>query len=436
MPATLDPEPSALRLEHEVVGESVVRRVVADERVVENSRVLTRNATGDAFADWWGSFIEGAKPRRDRTKEPLRYIDLFSSVGGLSLGATEAIEALGMRPVPLLAADVDGDALSVYAQNLRPRQTLTESISSLVDYRVSGAGAEAKFAYEPTIQDDRLAEIAGTIDLILAGPPCQGHSSLNNYSRHDDPKNLLYLAVPAVAVATQAKHVVIENVPNVVADKHGVVQTTIALLKNAGYRVTSGVIAADRMGWPQTRRRFFISASLDSEPLDLKGLATDFRRPTLPVSWLLRPLLDSLDPDSLMHSVPQLSAENERRINYLFDHDLHNLPNDIRPDCHKGGTTYSASYGRMNWDESAPTITGGYLTPGRGRFVHPLRRRVLTPREAARIQGFPDWYDFLIDGANGTSRTQLGRWIGNAVPTILGATATMAALGGQKISRD
>jgi len=436
MPETLDLDCSPLRLEHEVDGDSVVRRVEADGRVSETRRVLHGDSTGDPFADWWSSFIGGRRPRRDRTREPLRYIDLFSSVGGLSLGATEAIEALGMRAVPLLAADVDGDALSVYAQNLRPRQTLTESISGLVDYRVSGSGSEARFAYEPTIQDNRLGDIAGTVDLILAGPPCQGHSSLNNYSRHDDPKNLLYLAVPAVAVATQAKHVVIENVPNVVADKHGVVQTTIALLRGAGYRVTSGVIAADRMGWPQTRRRFFISASLDSEPIDLKALQTKLERPALPVSWLLRPLLESLDPVELMHSVPRLSEENQRRIEYLFAHDLRDLPNDIRPDCHKGGTTYSASYGRMAWDRPAPTITGGFLTPGRGRFVHPRRHRVLTPREAARVQGFPDWYDFMIDGAQSTSRTQLGRWIGNAVPTILGATATLSALGGQKITSE
>lgn len=421
----------SVRLDHDIDADLVVRQVDLGDRRISSSRSRPAASRGDAFADWWESFLGQRRQRPDRTLEPIRYVDLFSSVGGLSLGATDAIEALGMRAVPLLAADVDGDALSVYAQNLRPRQTLTESISSLVDYRISGTGENARFAYEPSVLDPRLGDIAGTIDLLLAGPPCQGHSSLNNHSRHDDPKNLLYLTVPAVAVATQARHVVIENVPNVVADKHGVVQTTIALLRGAGYRVTTGTIAAHKLGWPQTRRRYFIAASLDAEPVDLKSLEAQLRRDPLPVSWLLRPLLDRANDHELMHSVPTLSPENRERVQYLFDNNLWNLPNEIRPDCHKDGTTYGASYGRMDWDSPAPTITGGFLTPGRGRFIHPLRHRVLTPREAARIQGFPDWYDFMLDG-EGTSRTQLGRWIGNAVPSILGSTAVLAALGGSK----
>ncbi len=340
-----------------------------------------------------------------------------------------------MRPVPLLAADVDAGALEVYAHNMRPRQTLSESVSNLVDYRVSGMGEDASFAYEPSIRDDRLAGIAGTIDLILAGPPCQGHSSLNNYSRHDDPKNLLYLAVPAVAVATQATHVIIENVPNVVSDKYGVVQTSVALLRNAGYEVTYGVIAAHKLGWPQTRKRFFIAASRDSRPLDLHTLQAQLARDALPVGWLLQDTLDDVVAGDVMRSVPQMSDENVERIAHLFDNDTYNLPNDIRPECHREGTTYGSSYGRMAWDEPAPTITGGFLTPGRGRFVHPLRRRVLTPREAARVQGFPDWYDFVVDERRPASRAQLTRWIGNAVPTILGQTATLAALAGAKVDR-
>jgi hypothetical protein len=78
-----------------------------------------------------------------------------------------------------------------------------------------------------------------------------------------------------------------------------------------------------------------------------------------------------------------------RRVDFLFDHDLFDLPDTERPDCHKNGTTYTAVYGRMHWDRPSQTITTGIGTPGQGRYIHSLRRRVITPHEAARLQGFP-----------------------------------------------
>jgi DNA (cytosine-5)-methyltransferase 1 len=253
---------------------------------------------------------------------------------------------------------------------------------------------------------------------------------LNNHSRHEDPKNLLYLTVPAIAVAIDAKHVVIENVPNVVADRHSVASTAIALLENSGYSVASGVLAADKLGWPQTRKRFFVVASRDDEPWDLTVLSESCSLDApLSVTDFLHDLEQvALDDTDVMKSVPRLSRENQARVDWLFDNDMFDLPNEVRPDCHKLGTTYSATYGRMHADVPAPTITGGFLTPGRGRFIHPTQRRVLTPREAARIQGFPDWFDFMPNPVDPPSRNEVGRWIGNAVPSILGFVATLAAI--------
>ena len=82
----------------------------------------------------------------------------------------------------------------------------------------------------------------------------------------------------------------------------------------------------------------------------------------------------------------------------------------------------------MSWDKPAPTITTGFLTPGRGRFIHPLKPRVLTPHEAARVQGFPDWFDFCTPIGKSLSRTNLTKWVGDAVPSVLGAAAVIAAL--------
>lgn len=430
---------NGLAVTYEAAGSEVSHSLSLGGDLVSRSRPLVtaggerpRLRPEDPFASWWGSFIRGPKPVQQGDAQPFRYIDLFSSVGGLSLGAMEAISSLGMRGVPMLAADVDARALQVYKRNLRPRHTATDSVRGMVDFRVNGSGEGATFAYAPTITDQRLSDLAGTVDMILAGPPCQGHSSLNNHTRHEDPKNLLYLTVPAVAVAMGVPHVVIENVPNVVSDKHGVVETTAALLRANGYIVTRGVLAADKFGWPQTRKRFFLVGSKGNAPLALGALAELFARETMPVSWLLDDLAKKpLDDSDVMSSVPQLSADNWVRVNYLFEANRHDLPNDIRPDCHKDGHTYPATYGRMWADKPAPTITGGFLTPGRGRFIHPTERRVLTPREAARIQGFPDWFDFRANPAEPPSRAEISRWIGNAVPSLLGYVAVLSALGGR-----
>lgn len=415
---------------YETSNRVVARTVTVGSRVTTQERPLPEASLGDsAFPAWWSAFIRGERVRASKSAEKVRFLDLFSSVGGLSVGAMEAMGALGLSGLPLLAADVDARALQVYKQNLKPRVSVPESVRGLVDFRVSGTGPAARFAYEPTIADERLAK-AGAVDLILAGPPCQGHSSLNNHSRHDDPKNLLYLTVPAVAVAVGAKHVVIENVPNVQADKKGVVQTALALLRGNGYNISAGVLAADKFGWPQTRKRYFMVASRDSVPLPFGMLADTFSHDALPVSWLLKDVEDrALDESDVMWSVPQLSQENRMRVDYLHRKNEFNLPDEIRPDCHKDGHTYPSVYGRMYPDRPAPTITGGFLTPGRGRFIHPTQPRVLTPREAARIQGFPDWFNFLADPQE-PSRAELSRWIGNAVPTLLGFVATLAALGG------
>ena len=108
-----------------------------------------------------------------------------------------------------------------------------------------------------------------------------------------------------------------------------------------------------------------------------------------------------------------MNKENKKRVDYLFDKGLYNLPNEHRPDCHKNKKhSYVSMYGRLNWEEPAQTITGGFGSMGQGRFIHPLRKRVITPHEAARIQGFSDDFRFTSE----KRRTNLHQMIGNAVP--------------------
>ena len=83
----------------------------------------------------------------------------------------------------------------------------------------------------------------------------------------------------------------------------------------------------------------------------------------------------------------------------------------------------------LHTDRPSPTLTTGFGTPGRGRYVHPTKLRVLTPREAARIQGFPDTYRWQIPGEPVPKAQSLAKWIGDAVPMPLGHAATLSALG-------
>jgi len=383
-------------------------------------------AESDSALEWL-AFLADGRPTIADPVRTLRVLDLFSGVGGLAVGFAKAAADRGVLARSVGAVDIDERALEVYSANLGTTSPRAMSVASLVDFQVRGQGSSARFLYEPEMTDHG-AEFSGQIDVVLAGPPCQGHSTLNNRTRGDDPRNRLYLTVPAVAVATGATTVIVENVPGVVRSRGNVVETAITLLQTAGYSVTSAKLQASRLGWPQTRERFFLVATLGRSPTQLSEVAAELRREPLPVSWAIADLLD-VEPSETdpMNSTAELSAENAARIEWLFDNDEYDMPNHLRPDCHKEGTTYNAVYGRMWWDRPAPTLTTGFLTPGRGRFVHPLRRRTLTPHEAARVQGFPDWFDFrAVRG--GPAKRELGKWIGNAVPTVLGYAAGCSAL--------
>jgi DNA (cytosine-5)-methyltransferase 1 len=85
-------------------------------------------------------------------------------------------------------------------------------------------------------------------------------------------------------------------------------------------------------------------------------------------------------------------------------------------------------YGRLKWSEPAQTITSGFSSIGQGRYMHPDQPRALTAHEAARVQGFPDYFDFSVVDI----RKYLVRMIGNAVPPELGRrifTAMLQSLG-------
>lgn len=375
---------------------------------------------------WWQQVLRGVQPEIQLVGS-IHTVDLFCGTGGLSLGAAEAIKAVGMHHVPMAAVDIDGEAVSVYRRNFNPSVALKANVASFVDYHVYGRGDGAELAYAPEIVDERFETIIGRVDMVLAGPPCQGHSNLNNHTRRSDPRNMLYVCTAAMVIALKARMAIIENVPEVLVDRTDVVATARKILLDSGYHVSDAVLNATELGAAQTRKRHFLIATQKPHE-DIRGVQGALGRPAMTLREVIGDL-EHVPQMSYMDSVPTLSAENQARIDYLFEHNLYDLPNAVRPDCHKNGHTYPSVYGRLDWDKPSQTITTGFGTPGRGRYIHPSQRRVITPREAARIQGFPDNFVFAV-GNDAPTRSQLSKWIGDAVPSWLGYPAAMTALSG------
>jgi DNA (cytosine-5)-methyltransferase 1 len=355
----------------------------------------------------------------------VNYLDVFCGGGGLSLGTTDALRSLGFKARQVGAIDLDGIALSLFKSHFRPLFTSNSDVNEEISYTVDHTGRVEDFIARPIVKDPRLSQFSGRVDLLIGGPPCQGHSNLNNKTRRFDPRNLLYYTMPALALALEIPTVIIENVKSITASIEGVFEKSKAIFESNGYTVYDCVLNAADYGVAQNRQRHFCIATLADagdihghlEILKTSKLSFDSVNSHLPKLGFQA---DFLETDS------ELSVENNRRISFLHENDLYDLPNSERPDCHKDGHTYPSVYGRIRANEPVGTITTGFGSPGRGRFIHPHDPRMITAREAARLQGFPDWYWEPCD-ALGIARGHLHKIIGDAVPPPLGQAIVLAA---------
>jgi DNA (cytosine-5)-methyltransferase 1 len=340
--------------------------------------------------------------------------DLFSGCGGMTLGAAWAIHRLGFVPSIELTVDIDHDCLAVYERNLGDvsswirQDSMDRVFQRNIDAALSGP-------------ERYLRRCLSRIDVLLAGPPCQGHSDLNNRTRRTDPRNALYLqAVRAIRVL-EPSIAIIENVPTVVHDKGGVVGHAHAVLESLGYHISGTVIDASLVGVAQRRRRHFLLVTRqphDCVLTSLQNLPQSRRLPT--VRDAISDLQATSSQDGHLPDRPsRMTPENFARAQWLYSHDEYDLPDTLRPACHADGNhSYRSVYGRLKWNEPAQTITTGFGSMGQGRYLHPSACRTITPHEAARLQGFPDFFSF--DGIQ--RRTSLQRLIGNAVPPPVAAT--------------
>lgn len=369
---------------------------------------LALNLVPAVGADEDHSYLRRQSLQKDSLKgPPLQVVDFFSGCGGLSLGAIEGARRSG-RPAQLaLAVDHEQDALEVLGA------TLVDA-GRLENYDLEDAAAAV--GTPVSLAERRRFGPQGA--LLLAGPPCQGHSALNNYTRHDDGRNNLYLAVARVAEVARPAAIVVENVRGVGSDRRAAMATCAAHLRKLNYHVVERRLDLHRLGVPQLRVRHVLVAT--------RRRAFQWMLEEAPgrdVRWAIGDLLDRESPGGF-NTASRPNSDNQQRIDWLFDNEAFDLPNEHRPVCHQNDHSYRAMYGRLRWDQPAQTITSGYGSMGQGRYVHPERRRTLTPHEAARLQFLPDFVRF----DRVTKRGALATMIANVAPPRLSIVLVQALI--------
>lgn len=347
----------------------------------------------------------------------MNVIDLFSGCGGLSLGFRQA----GCDVTR--AVEFDPGIAATYTKNHPETHMIVDDIRNI---DVTGVFR------------------AGDADVIIGGPPCQGFSMAGARIRGgfiDDPRNYLFRHYFNVVSTVGPSVFVMENVKGITTMQGGrifkEILATFSDPKLSGgrpYHVYPKLVRAVCFGVPQKRERMILIGT-DREIGDMDALwretQEDIRRehPHYFDPVTVRDAIGNLGATStdgrVVNPVPQtqyqryLACDSEYIMNHtrtrhspVATDRMHRvasgenftvLEENIR-------SVHSGAYGRLSWEEQAPTITTRFDTPAGGRFIHPAEDRTLSPREAARIQSFPD--DFVFCG----TKTSICKQIGNAVP--------------------
>ncbi|WP_201575036.1 DNA cytosine methyltransferase [Psychrobacter sp. H8-1] len=347
----------------------------------------------------------------------MKVIDLFSGCGGLSLGFIQN----GFKIVK--AVEFDSSIANTYKKNHPEIEILVDDIRNI---------------------DNCNNFNKGDADIVIGGPPCQGFSMAGARIRDgfiDDDRNYLFKHFFNIVRTVKPKIFIMENVKGLMTMQGGKTFDEICnifsdenLMNGTKYHIYHKVLKAVDLGIPQKRERLFIIGIRDTSiefELKLKGTTQRIinKHPTffdpvtvydaicnmptvtnngdvanpVPVSAYQK-YLATREATLSNHIKTNHSKVAVERMQKIANGDnFTSLDEDIK-------SVHSGSYGRLRWDDVAPTITTRFDTPTGGRFIHPVEHRTLTPREAARIQSFPD--DFIFYG----NKTSVCKQIGNAVP--------------------
>lgn len=345
-------------------------------------------------------------------------IDLFAGAGGLSLGLTQA----GVNVA--LANELEEDFAATYQANHPDTKVCVGDIAE-IDFR----------------SQIQSLGLTGDIQLVCGGPPCQGFSTVGKKDL-DDPRNSLFLQFLRCVDETNPDAVLFENVSGFKSMYQGrVYQELIEQLSQRGFVTDCRILNAVDFGLAQYRKRTIVigvrSDNLVEWPPTQFSDHTDGLFGSLPPHRNLMDAISDLPPLSTRGVAEEYLTEPQNEFqeamragsSELTEHNcanygprmqeilqtipvggsVYDLPKDLRP---KG--YFANTYARLLPDQPSPTITRNFGTPSSSRCVHPYQNRALSTREGARLQGFPDWYQFI------GSKTSKNLQIGNAVPPPLG----------------
>lgn len=333
-------------------------------------------------------------------------LDLFAGSGGLSLGFQQAGYSI------VGALEIDKWASDTYAQNFKDHKVFTTDITQL--------------------EDSFFTKFKG-VDVIVGGPPCQGFSiAASNRRVSGDKRNSLYKEYVRAVSLVRPKAFLVENVKEIrsakLADGSLLLDDFKARLEQLGYEVGFSLINAKYFGVPQDRIRFFMIGTL-KEPFDFNTLALRANdsitaQHLLTISDAISDLPkfkdgQTIPEDSVLEygSKPLNDYQKKLRTGSkaVFNHvPMRHTPRmierfkhievggDIKtlPEAHGARTRgdvnvlskslYHQNHRRLNPNTPSRTITASFYSS----FIHPTQNRNLTVREAARIQGYPDWFIF------------------------------------------
>ena len=352
----------------------------------------------------------------------LTVLDLFSGCGGMSAGFDHysdsfrivgAVDKQVARPGNGSGPSASTSCNATYEINLgvRPLCLDLERIAS------------------PDIMG-RIGIRKGELDVLIACPPCTGFSQKNPRNHNgEDPRNGLVERISLFAEGLEPRFVVMENVPALASGVHlPRLRKLVEDLELLGYEVWCDTVDFSKRGLPQRRRRLVLIASLDVEVprLDSED-AVEIRTVRDAIGHLPPISAGETHPEDEMHRAPGLTPPVLRRISAI-PHDGGSwsdiLDDKTLSDSEKATllipsmlsgsrNSFPDVYGRLAWDRPAVTITRECAHVGNGRFVHPDQDRLLSVREMAILQGFPEDYSFA-----GNLRSRYNQ-IGDAVPPLI-----------------